>query len=154
MSSRYSVPRGKTAALVLLSVFLVFFTFASVLRSGEGWPILVASWPILAYGWHETLLLDVNRLELVDGTLNWRTLGRSGSVALSEIGEIRYPRRSLIAAIFVLKDRGKLYVPITKGFARFMADVVAAEPRLRDDVRRLPTFMERAPVPNGYTRSG
>lgn len=149
-------------ALWRLQIFGTFAIFAVVgvpvvatsLVARSGPPIWFAVLWLLVAVWNGYWFLFriAYRLDLSESSIRWRAPLRSGTIALSDLVEMRPFRFGSTVEVLCLSDGSKVEVMVQKGFVEFMAEVQAAAPHVQARVGTFAKIGDRLPGPRGFRR--
>jgi hypothetical protein len=135
--------------LAMFAVFVVAGVLMVVaIAAGSGPPVWFAAFWLAALVWNSYWFLFriAYQLDLTERELYWRTPFRNGSIALTDLVELRPHRFGSSIEVIQLADGAKILVMVRKGFVEFMAENPTSRPtgprpcRPLGEARQSPTW--------------
>lgn len=141
------------ATCAIFAVVGVVVVVTSVMAS-SGPPVWFAVLWLLVAVWNSYWFLFriAYRLDLWQSSIRWQTPLRSGTIALTDLVEMRPMRFGSSVEVLRLSDGSKVQVMVRRGFVDFMAEVQAAAPHVQARVGTLARIGNWGPGPRGFRR--
>jgi hypothetical protein len=149
----YALWRAQILAMFAVFVVAAVFMVAAI-AAGSGPPVWFAAFWLAALVWNGYWFLFrvAYQLDLTEHEICWRTPLRSGSIALTDLVELRPHRFGSSIEVIQLASGTKVLVMVRKGFVDFMMEIQRLAPQVHARVGAFAKLGNRLPGPRGFRR--